>query len=70
MTNEPQRTSAGRLTKKRDAELLFSGYKPVAFFQFSLLSSASLLTIHIVVVQKFCYHGNETSHLNELSNLL
>ena len=44
-------------TKKRDsrAQLLLCWYSPIAFFQFSLPSLA------IVVIQKFCYHGNVTS---------
>ena len=48
----------------------FADINLLLFFQFSLLSSVSLLKLPIAVIQKFCYHGNETSHLNELSNLL
>ena len=55
-------TTAKRRTKQRDAraQLLFCWYKPMAFFHFSLPSLASLLKLPI---QKFCYHGNVTSHL-------
>ena len=58
--------------KKRDAraELLFCRYKPIAFFQFPLPSPASLLKLSIIVIQKFCYHGNVTSHFSFLFNPL
>ena len=41
--------------------LLFWFYKPTTFWPFSLSSLSSLLKLPIVVVQKFCYHGNVTS---------
>ena len=50
----------------RVAELLFCRYKPIAFSQFSLPLPASLLKLPIVVIQKFCYHGNMTSHFASL----
>ena len=40
------------------------GLKPIAFLPFSLPSPASLLKLSIVVIQKFCYHGNMTSHFS------
>ena len=40
--------------------------EPIAFFQFSLLSPASLLQLLIVAIQKICYHGNVTSHFSFL----
>ena len=63
---------AKKRAKKRDAraELLFCGYKPIAFFQFPLPSPASLLKLSIIVIQKFCYHGNVTSHFSFLFNPL
>ena len=48
------------------AELLLCWYKPIAFFHFSLLSPASLLKLPIVVIQKFYYQGNTTSHFSSL----
>ena len=52
--------------KKRDAraKLLFCWYKLIAFQLFSLPSS--LLKLPIVEIQKFCYHGNVTSHISSL----
>ena len=55
-------TTAKKRTKKRDARpQLLCWHKPIAFFQFSLPSLASLLKLPIVLMQKFCYHGNVTS---------
>ena len=39
----------------------FASIKLIAFLPLSLPSLSSLLNLHIVVVQKFCYHGNVTS---------
>ena len=39
---------------------------PIAFFPFSLPSPSFLLKLPIVVIQKFCYHGNMTSHFSSL----
>ena len=47
-------------------KVMFCWYKPIAFFHFSLLSLVSLLKLPIVVIQKFCYHGNMTSHFSPL----
>ena len=59
-------TTAKKRPKKRDAraQLLFCWYKPITFFWFSLASPASLLELPIVAIQKFCYHGNVTSHFS------
>ena len=38
----------------------------IAFLPFLLPSPSSLLKLHIVVIQKFCYRGNETSHFSSL----
>ena len=63
---------AKKHAKKRDAraELLFCGYKPIVFFQFPFPSPASWLKLSIIVIQKFCYHGNVTSHFSFLFNPL
>ena len=37
--------------------------KPIAFLPFSLPSLLLLLKLPITLIQKFCYHGNMTSHL-------
>ena len=37
---------------------------PNAFLPISLLSRPSFFKLLIVVIQKFCYHGNETSHFS------
>ena len=50
--------------------LLFCGYKPIPFFQFPFPSPASWLKLSIIVIQKFCYHGNVTSHFSFLFNPL
>ena len=45
----------------------FADIKPLpSVFQFTLPLPASLLKFPIVVIQKFCYHGNMTSHLSSL----
>ena len=53
--------------KKRDAraELLFCWYKPVTFFPF-LFAVAGVVKLPIVVIQKFCHHGNVTSYFSSL----
>ena len=59
-------------TQDKDFLLLFFNFdKPIAFLPFSLPSTSSLLKLPIVVIQKFCYHGNVTSHFSSLllSNL-
>ena len=43
--------------------------KKIAVLVFSLLSRWSLLEIPIVVIQKFCYHGNVTTHFSSLFRL-
>ena len=64
--------TAKKCTKKRDAraKLLFCQSKPIAFLPFSFSSPSSLLKLPLVVIQKFCYHGNVTSHLSSLKNQL
>ena len=58
---------AKKCTKKRDARAkLFCLYKPTAFLQFSMPSPLSLPKLPIVVIQKFWYHGNVTSHFPSL----
>ena len=56
-------TTAKKRTKKHDTrtQLLLCWYKPIAYLLLSLPSLASLLKLPIVVIQKFCYHGNVTS---------
>ena len=39
----------------------------IAFSPLSLPSSSSLVKLPNVVIQKFCYHGNVTSHFSLLS---
>ena len=58
-----------RNVQKRDARaaLLFCLWKPIAFLPFSLPSLSSLVKLSIVVIWKFCYHGNVTSHFSSLS---
>ena len=53
--------------KKRDAraELLFCWCKPVTFFPF-LFAVAGVVKLPIVVIQKFCHHGNVTSYFSSL----
>ena len=60
------------MSKKRDArvKLLFCYSKLIAFLSFSLLSPSSLLELPIAVIQKFCYHGNMTSHFSSLFQLM
>ena len=38
----------------------------ITFLPFSLLSPSSLLKLPIVLIQKFCYHGNMTSLFNNV----
>ena len=61
-------TTAKKRTKKHDArtQLLLCWYKPIAYLLLSLPSLASLLKLPIVVIQKFCYHGNVTSDFSSL----
>ena len=61
-------TATKKCTKKHDAraKFLFCYYKPVALLMFFLPSPSLLLKLHIVVIQKFCYHGNLTSHFSSL----
>ena len=60
------------MSKKRDAgaKLLFCYSKLIAFLPFSLPSPSSLLELPIAVIQKFCYHGNMTSHFSSLFQLM
>ena len=60
--------TATKCTKKRDAraKLLFCQSKPIAFLPVSFSSPSSLVKHTLVVIQKFCYHGNVTSHLSSL----
>ena len=41
-------------------------YKPTAFLPFLLLSPLSLLKLPIIVIQKFCHHGNVMTHFSSL----
>lgn len=41
-------------------------YKPTAFLPFLLLSPFSLLKLPIIVIQKFCHHGNVMTHFSSL----
>ena len=50
----------------KSVQIVVSLIKPIAFLPFSLLSPSSLLKLPIVVIQKFCYHGNVTSHFSSL----
>ena len=60
-------TMAKKCTKKRYARAkLFCKYEPVVFLPFSLPSPLSLPKLPIVVIQKFWYHSNVTSHLSSL----
>ena len=60
-------TMAKKCTKKRYARAkLFCKYEPVVFLPFSLPSLLSLPKLSIVVIQKFWYHSNVTSHLSSL----
>ena len=61
-------TTAKKYAKKRDAraKLLFYYYKFIAFLPFSLPSTSLLAKLPFVVIQKFCYHGNVTSHFSSL----
>ena len=60
--------TATKCTKKRDAraKLLPCQSKPVVFLPFLFSSPSSLVKLPLVVIQKFCHHGNVTSHLSSL----
>ena len=60
--------TATKCTKKRDAraKLLPCQSKPVVFLPFLFSSPSLLVKLPLVVIQKFCYHGNVTSHLSSL----
>ena len=60
--------TAKKYTKKRDAgaKFFFCQSKPIVFFCWS---PSPLQKLPIVVIQKFCYHGNLTSLLLCLSRL-
>ena len=53
-----------KCTEKRDAraKLIFCQSKPFFF----CCSPSPLQRLPIVVIQKFCYHGNVTSHFSSL----
>ena len=57
-------TTAKKCAKKSDAraKLLFYYDKFIAFLPFSLPSPSLFAKLPFVVIQKFCYHGNVTSH--------
>ena len=59
-------TSAKKCTKKFEVLALLP--KLIAFLAFSLPSPSSLLKLHIVLIQKLCYHGNMTSHFSLFCN--
>ena len=61
-------TTTEKCTKKCDprAKLLFCKYKFLAFLPFSLLLPSALIKLPSVVIQKFYYHGNVTSHFLSL----
>ena len=44
----------------------FTNINLLLFLPFSLPSSSLLPKLHFVVIQKFCYHGNVTSHFSSL----
>ena len=44
----------------------FADINLLVFFQFFLTSPASLPKLPVVAIQKFCYHGNVTSHFSSL----
>ena len=64
--------TATKCTKKRDAraKLLPCQSKPVVFLPFLFSSPSLLLKLPLIVIQKFCYHGNVTSHFSSLKNQL
>ena len=59
---------AKKCTKKCDASanLCFANRKPIIFFSCLCCRRRSLLKLPIVVIQKFCYHGDMTSHFSSL----
>ena len=52
-----------RNVKKKPWSTVVLLTKPIAFLPFSLSSLLLLLKLPITLIQKFCYHGNMTSHL-------
>ena len=42
--------------------------KPIVFLPLSLPSPSSLLKLSLIVIQKFCYHGNVTPHFCLFNN--
>ena len=60
--------TATKCTKKRDAraKLLPCQSKPVVFLPFLFSSPSLLLKLPLIVIQKFCYHSNVTSHFSSL----
>ena len=44
--------------------------KAIAFLSFSLPSLSSLIRLPIVVIKKFGYHGNVTSHFSSLLSFI
>ena len=61
-------TTAKKHAKKRDAraKLLFYYYKFIAFFAVLFAVAFVVAQAPFVVIQKFCYHGNVTSHFSSL----
>ena len=55
-------------TKMRDelAQLLFCWYESVAFLPVLFAVAGVVAKLPIVVTQKFCCHGNVTSHFSSL----
>ena len=43
--------------------------KPIAFLPLSMPSLLLLLKLPITLIQKFCYHGNMTSHLLSIAKM-
>ena len=59
---------AKKCAKKHDAhaKLLFYNINLLLFLPFLLLSPSFLPMLPFVVIQKFFYHGNVTSHFSSL----
>ena len=59
-------TTAKKCTKKRDARekllVFFCQSKPIVCFLFAV----EVQKLPVVVIQKFCYHGDVTSHFSSL----
>ena len=53
----------------RTCKVLYQS-KPVVFLPFLFSSPSLLLKLPLIVIQKFCYHGNVTSHFSSLKNQL